>query len=358
MRSNRSYLGRVVARAAMPAIAPVPMLFRTEAPPPSFASLSPATPTERLPAPPPQRATTQPLAVTHGPGTPLPNPRETTAPPSSAVALSALPAGSQPQRARSTSAGPLSAGITELSGSSNAPPAIAEPARHAAEPGKPIDAIPAVRGADQPDRRATTESGRTTAVRQDQFAAMIQDRSTQELSRPPVQVRPVASSTASTEADIASTQTSRAASQPMRFRRIPVAPTTAELGVAAPARTDVPSLASIDATPSAIAPAVAHKTDASQGPPTQPRMLAAQLGPSPRPTLPPAVAAIEPMTGRRPLRLDPTASGAPSAGVTIGRLDVRITPPTPALPPVRRAAPPAASGRLARGFPTFGFAQS
>jgi hypothetical protein len=43
--------------------------------------------------------------------------------------------------------------------------------------------------------------------------------------------------------------------------------------------------------------------------------------------------------------------------VTIGRLDVRVTPPTPAPPPARRTAPAPTGARLARGFPTFGLAQ-
>jgi hypothetical protein len=84
--------------------------------------------------------------------------------------------------------------------------------------------------------------------------------------------------------------------------------------------------------------------------------------PSPRPPPPqsvpsPAAAALERLAGRRPMPLDPLPSRAPSAGVTIGRLDVRVTPPTPAPPPARRTAPAPTGARLARGFPTFGLAQ-
>jgi hypothetical protein len=361
MKAGGSYLSRLAARGAMPVIAPMPLLFRSETPAPNVApGLAPSGRGELRPASPIRRGTVAPLSDTLSPAGLRPTPFASPTPTTSTLPLAPPPAATSP------------AATAAPSDAAGQPDGVV-PLPAAEKPDRPIAAMreqPAAMSIRDKLIQAQAAHARVEPLQPKRFsstqsavpptgsaAGSPQAASGEVAAPPPIRFRSTQSGAAATatgavapQSDVAASQGSPAAEAPPPGGRVAVPladlgptsppPASTSLGAAVSAARDRTSAGLADAAPLATA----------QGISAQPSPAPPQSAPSP------GFAALERLASRWPVPLDPPASRAPSGGVTIGRLEVRVSPPPPAPLPARPRAP-AAVARIARGFPSFGLAQ-
>ncbi len=337
MTGRGSYLGRLAARAAMPAIAPAPLLFRAEVPQAAGYQPGPVLASRGRPGALPRDPVTR-MRASHD-GDKSPDPMTWHAP-------NERGSGASGPVVRSTHARDGVQGQSPWPAASDVPPTIAptpvpasdNPPRITA-PSTPAPATQPGR-AEVPSRRAVQ---RISLTSQDSPAGMS------------------GAAAATTAPDIpAVTGTER------------TPPSLSRRGSAGPPPSAPPQERNVIAD-SLSAPAAAPdvKIFAPSVPRPRPdhRLVAAMESSHPAPSAPaPKVdapmpprarpAPAYPHDGPSPHRLTPSAPPrAAGGGVTIGRLDVRISAPPAAPPVMRRAAPAGAPAPLARAFRAFGLAQ-
>jgi hypothetical protein len=320
MRGGSAYLSRLATRVVTPAIAPAPVLFRSESAPfglapPAFATASFAVHADRrepvAPALDSRETTMQSLV----PALPEPAPPTADAAPVPAARALAPPppaSRSAPPASRfETSSQPVSADPV--------PQALAMPAALPDQPTIAMRGQPPPEEIRRPRRAAAIDSSRPRA-----------EPSRDVVSPPPM-------------ADRAMAPPGSAPAPWLQRRPNPAteAPVAMPVDSVAVPTVAVPKVSR--ARPGA-GPTSQMPQEARPQPPQQPGMQPLEM---PQRLAVPRLA----QAGQPQQRVS-------SGGVTIGRVDVRVTAPPPPPPPQQRQRTPVtAPVRLARGFPTFGLAQ-